>query len=86
MIVKPASLSYQSINVPRKNFIIKRGGIPNVSTLNNSIVTITKISGKDNPMITFKRSNGKKFFKAYRTLTAELNTAINIGEMEVYDQ
>lgn len=85
IIAEPAGISYLNINVPRKNFIIKRGGIPNISTLKNSIVTITKISSNDNPLITFKRSDGKKFFKAYRTLTAELNRAISSGEMKLPD-
>lgn len=85
IIAEPAGKSYLHINVPRKNFIIKRGGIANMSTLENSIVTITKISGNDNALITFKKSDGKKFFKAYRTLTAELNRAIGSGEMKLPD-
>ncbi|TXN38051.1 hypothetical protein FVB32_07090 [Flagellimonas hymeniacidonis] len=84
IIGEPAGTLYQSINVPRKNFIIKKGGIPNMSTLKNSVVTVTKISHSDNPTITFKKSNGRKFFKAYRSLTAELNGAIDSGEMTVY--
>lgn len=86
VIGDPISVSYENINVPRKNFIIKRGGIPNMSTLKKSIVTITKISESNNPVITFKRSDGKKFFKAYRTLTANLNSAINSGEMMPYQK
>lgn len=85
VIGEPTGVSYQNINVPRKNFIIKRGGIPNMSTLKSSIVTITKISSSGNPVITFKRSDGKKFFKAYRTLTADLKTAISSGEMRLND-
>ncbi|WP_396591469.1 hypothetical protein [Allomuricauda sp. R78024] len=85
VIGEPTGVSYQNINVPRKNFIIKRGGIPNMSTLKSSIVTITKISSSGNPIITFKRSDGKKFFKAYRTLTADLKTAIGSGEMRLND-
>ncbi|UII78124.1 hypothetical protein [Flagellimonas sp. CMM7] len=86
VIGDPISVSYKNINVPRKNFIIKRGGIPNMSTLKKSIVTITKISESNNPVITFKRSDGKKFFKAYSTLTANLNSAINSGEMMPYQK
>lgn len=84
VIGEPTGISYKNINVPRKNFIIKRGGIPNISTLKNSVVTITKISSNDNPIITFERSDGKKFFKAYRTLTANLNSAISSGELKLY--
>nr|WP_299072479.1 hypothetical protein [uncultured Allomuricauda sp.] len=84
IIGEPSGILYQNINVPRKNFIIKRGGIPNISTLENSVVTVTKISHSDNPTITFKKSDGRKFFRAYRTLTAELNGAISTGEMALY--
>lgn len=86
VIGEPIGVSYENINVPRKNFIIKRGGIPNMSTLKNSVVTITKISENNNSAITFKSSDGKKFFKAYRTLTADLNSAINSGEMRLYQK
>ncbi|KQC30939.1 hypothetical protein [Flagellimonas eckloniae] len=84
VIGKPSGVIYKNINVTRKNFIIKRGGIANISTLENSVVTVTKISHSDNPIITFKKSNGRKFFRVYKTLTAELNGAINTGEMALY--
>lgn len=82
-ISAPSSKTYKFIDVPRKNFIIKRGGIANMGSLKNLKVTVTKISYADNTKITFKRSDGRKFFKAYRTLKANLNGAINSGELEI---
>ena len=83
VIAEPSSHSYQHIAIPRKNFIIKRGGIANMASIENAVVTITKITAEENPEITFKRSNGKKFFRVYKTLTADLNNAINSGELKI---
>ncbi len=85
IIAKAPATTFNYIDIPRKNFIIKRGGIANISSLENTIVTITKMTTEDNPKITFKRSDGNKFFKAYRTLTADLNKAINNGELKFRD-
>lgn len=79
----PSSSSYKFIDVPRKNFIIKRGGLANIGSLQNVKVTITKISYGKNTVIRFKKSSGGKFFAAYRTLTANLNGAMNSGELEI---
>ncbi len=82
-LAEPSGSSYQHIDVPRKNFIIKRGGIANMATLVNSVVTVTEISNDTNPIVTFKRTNGKKFFRVYRTMTADLNGAIASGELKI---
>lgn len=79
----PSSSSYKFIDVPRKNFIIKRGGLANIGSLQNVKVTITKISYGKNTVIRFKKSSGGKFFASYRTLTADLNGAMNSGELEI---
>ncbi|SHG51219.1 hypothetical protein [Flagellimonas flava] len=82
-IGEPTGSSYQHIDVPRKNFIIKRGGIANISSLNNLTVTVTDINYGENPKITFKRSNNQKFFRVYKTMTASLNGAIASGELRL---
>jgi len=83
IISEPSSSSYKFIDVPRKNFIIKRGGIANIGSLHNVNVTVTKIRKGDKPRITFKKSDNRKFFKAYRTLKADLNGAIKSGELKI---
>ncbi len=82
MITEPLGSSYRFIEIPRKNFIIKRGGIPNMKSLDKSIVTVTDISNDENPIITIEKSNGKKFFRIYKTFTAHLNAAIDSGELK----
>ncbi len=82
IISKPSSNDYRFIDVPRKNFIIKRGGIANMASLENNIVRVTKITNSKNPTITIEKVNGRKFFRVYRTLKVNLNGAINNGELK----
>ena len=79
----PSGAHYKHVDVPRKNFIIKRGGIADMSTLKNLPVTITDISYGKTSLVTFKRTDGKKFFRVYRTLTAKFNEAVDSGEVKM---
>ena len=85
IIGSPSKTNYQFIEVPRKNFIIKRGGIANMNSLRNDKVTVTKMTfdRSSNPIVVLKKSNGAKFFNALRTLKADLNGAISNGELQL---
>ena len=85
IIGNPSKVDYQFIDMPRKNFIIKRGGIANMGSLLNNKVTVTKMTfdKNSNPMVVVKKSNGTKFFNAFRTLKADLNGAISNGELRL---
>ncbi|TAI47921.1 hypothetical protein [Flagellimonas allohymeniacidonis] len=85
IISEPSSSEYRHLDVPRKNFIIKRGGIADMKTLKNSVVVVTDVSGDQNPVITFKRVNGIKFFRTYKTLTADLVNALDSKELLAYN-
>ncbi len=80
---EPSGSSFKHVAVPRKNFIIKRGGSPNVSSLKNARVTVTHISYGKKTQITFKKTSGKKFFRVYNTLTAHLEDAVESGELKI---
>lgn len=80
---KPSGASYTQVLVPRKNFIIKRGALPNINALENTKVTITDISDGKNPQITFKKSDGTKFFRFYKTMKANFNQALASGELRI---
>ena len=85
IIGSPSNSDYQYIDTPRKNFIIKKGGIANMGSLLNNKVTVTKkvYDKNDKVIVTFKRTDGTKFFNAYRTLKADLNGAIANGELRI---
>lgn len=78
---EPAGTNYSYVAVPRKNFIIKRGGLPNISSLKNTSIVVTDITYGKKTRITFKRANDKKFFRIYKTFTADLQGAIQTGEL-----
>jgi hypothetical protein len=83
MIGRPSSNLYEHIEVPRMNFIIKKGGIPNYKTLFESKVIITKM--KEMPdgskEVYLKRQNGKRFFNSHSYIKAKLNQALESEEL-----
>lgn len=78
----PSTQQYQYIKFPKSNFIIKKGGIPNYKGLKGKTVVITKVSKdeKGNTIITFKRKDGKKFFKAIPQVSAYLEKGLESKE------
>lgn len=87
VIGSPSSNDYKFIDIPKKNFIIKKGGIAKMTSIYKNKVTVTKVTWNKNndAIVTLKRSNGSKFFNAYRTLKADLNGAIVNGELRFKD-
>ena len=83
MLGEPSGASYTHVLVPRKNFIIKRGALPKVNALEDTKVTITDISYGKTPQITFKKSDGTKFFRFYKTMKANFNQAVAAGELRI---
>lgn len=83
IIGNPSKADYQFLDVPRKNFVIKKGGIFSLGSLLNNKVTVTKMSfdKKGDAIVVLKKSNGTKFFNSHRTLKADLNGAIANGEL-----
>ncbi|MCL6267532.1 hypothetical protein [Flagellimonas myxillae] len=82
---EPSAAHYKHVDVPRKNFIIKRGGIANMSTLINESVTVTDITYGKTTQVTFRRTNGKKFFRVYNSFTTDLDRAVESGEIKIPD-
>ena len=76
--------TFQSITLPKRNFIVKKGGIANYNSLVNDIVVVTNIE-KDkngNTIVKLERKNGKRFFNTHKTIKANLQEAIDSGELE----
>ncbi|MBC8767330.1 hypothetical protein H4O18_04935 [Arenibacter sp. BSSL-BM3] len=83
MIGSPSSNLYEHIKLPRMNFIIKKGGIPNYKTLFKSKVVVSdKKELPDGSIeVYLKRKNGKPFFNSHRQIKAKLKEAINAKEL-----
>ncbi len=82
-INNPSSSSYQHIDFPRKNFIIKRGGIANMKALRGKKVQVVAFTyGSDGgTKVTLKPLDGGKFFRNFPTVTAHLEDALQSGEL-----
>jgi hypothetical protein len=82
-IAPPASAEYQHIHFPRKNFIIKRGGIADMKSVFGKEVEVVAYSytDKGDTKVTLKRRDGKKFFRNFSTVDAHLEDALSAGEL-----
>lgn len=82
-IEAPSASDYKFIQFPRKNFIIKRGGIADMKTVLGKKVIITDHTYTSNggTEVTLKRLDGKKFFGRYPSIKAHLEDAIAAHEL-----
>tara|TARA_R110002020_G_scaffold199626_6_gene401123 strand:+ start:278 stop:643 length:366 start_codon:yes stop_codon:yes gene_type:complete len=81
---EPESGNYNYVKFPKSNFIIKKGGTPNLKELYGEEVLVAKIkSTKDDATkIKIKRKDGKKFFNAFPSVTVILPDALYAGEIK----
>ena len=82
-IKEPVADDYRYILFPRKNFIIKRGGIANMKFVYGKEVEVVDYSytADGDTRVTLKRTDGKKFFRNYKTVDAYLEDALAAGEL-----
>jgi hypothetical protein len=82
-IEAPSASDYQYVKFPRKNFIIKRGGIADMKTVLGKKVEIIDFvySSNGSTEVTLKRVDGKRFFRKFPTIKAHLEDAIRSGEL-----
>jgi len=82
-IEEPSASDYMHVHFPRKNFIIKRGGIADMKTVLGKKVEIIDYSytADGRTEVTLKRVDGKKFFRKFPTIKADLEDALSTGEL-----
>jgi hypothetical protein len=82
-INEPVSNEFRYIKFPRKNFIIKRGAIADLKSVYGKEVEVIDFSYTDSgdTKVTLKRTDGKKFFRYFRTVDAYLEDALTSGEL-----
>lgn len=83
VIQEPSGADFNHIHFPRKNFIIKRGGIASMKQVAGKKVVVESISydKEGNTVVTLSRLDGLKFFRAFPTVTATLESALVSGEL-----
>jgi len=84
-IVKPSNSDFKHINFPKKNIIIKRGGIASNKLVNGKQVIVTKVTTENDgsTKISIKKADGSRFYKAIPTVTVDYESALNSGEIKV---
>ncbi|MGB5942287.1 MAG: hypothetical protein WBG71_05350 [Leeuwenhoekiella sp.] len=75
---------YSHINFPKANFIIKSGGIANYKKMAGTKVVVTKIEEDKNgtQTIQLRRVDGKSFFGVRSTVSANVQAALQDGELK----
>lgn len=81
-IGQPSGQDYNHIKFPRRNFIMKRGGLPNYKNLigKEILVTGTRVRN-DRQEVTIKRMDGLNFFGSYPEVKVDIENAIQSGEL-----
>lgn len=74
---------YTSIDFPRTNFIIKKGGIANYKNMIGEKVEVTAIKEKKDgtAVATIKLASEKFFFNSHKYVTADINEALRKKEL-----
>jgi protein involved in polysaccharide export with SLBB domain len=80
---EPVANEYRYVLFPRKNFIIKRGGIADMKSVLGLQVEVVdyEYTDKGDTRVTLKRKDGKKFFRNFKTVDAYLEDALTSGEL-----
>jgi hypothetical protein len=83
---EPSSgITYKHIHFPKRNFIIKRGGIADFKQLIGKKVEVFQVeypeSGKTR--IVLKRKDGRRFFRFYPNVKADYEKALALGELKL---
>ena len=74
---------YQHVLLPKKNIIIKRGGIADMKQITGLQVEVAAFSfdSSGNALVTLRRIDGGKFFRAFREIKARYELAVSAGEL-----
>lgn len=79
----PESPQYEHLEFPRANFIIKRGGIANYKSVKGNKVVVTSIKEKKDgtKLVRIKRTDGNRFFGSHWQVAANIEKALESGEL-----
>ncbi len=82
-IEAPSAREYKHIHFPKNNIIMKRGGIVDMDLVKNVEVEVVSVTYTQDSktLVTLKRTDGGRFFKALFSVEAELEGALESGEL-----
>ncbi|WBL21406.1 hypothetical protein [Zunongwangia sp. HRR-M8] len=78
-----SNVKFQSLKLPKLNFLVKQGERPNYKKLNGLEVEVVSLEEtKKGTYAVLKRTDDKDFFIHRKTLKANLEKAFSYGELE----
>lgn len=83
VISKASAQKYRFLDFPAKNFILKKGGMPDYKSVEGNKVKVVEIDTNTagETVVTLERVDGTRFYNRYKTVKANLNKAIDHGEL-----
>jgi len=84
LIQSPENTMYTAVNMPKLNFVVKKGGVANYKSVQNTLVEVVKISQnkKGENIVTLQRVDGAKILGLKKSVSANYNQALQIGELK----
>ncbi|MFI8604863.1 hypothetical protein ACIGCP_10400 [Cellulophaga baltica] len=86
VLANPNRENYKHIDFPRKNIIIKRGALADFNSLVGTKLVIKeyKATNDHNQVASLMRQDGKPFFRFFSSVEANIEQAIESGELKVH--
>ncbi|TQI69252.1 hypothetical protein JM79_0125 [Gramella sp. Hel_I_59] len=84
LIQSPENTTYTAVNMPKLNFVVKKGGVANYKSVQNTLVEVVKISQnkKGENIVTLQRVDGAKILNLKKSISANYDQALQLGELK----
>jgi hypothetical protein len=84
-IANPSGQAYKHINFPKKNIIIKQGGIASDKLVYGEKVVVTKVftNKAGETQVRIQPVDGTRFYRAIKNVTVDYDKAIASGELKL---
>jgi hypothetical protein len=84
LIQSPENTMYTAVNMPKLNFVVKKGGVANYKSVQNTLVEVVKISQnkKGENIVTLQRVDGAKILGLKKSVSANYDQALQLGELK----
>ena len=84
LIQSPENTTYIAVNMPKLNFVVKKGGVANYKSVQNTLVEVVKISQnkEGENIVTLQRVDGAKILGLKKSVSANYNQALQLGELK----
>ena len=84
LIQSPENTTYTALNMPKLNFVVKKGGVANYKSVQNTLVEVVKISKnkKGESVVTLQRVDGAKILGLKKSVSANYDQALQLGELQ----